>query len=146
DWIAEVGFVGSKGTKLLNRRQENYAIVTPAATTGNTNSRRRFNVDNPQNAAYGGAVFGGITDQLTDANSEYNSLQASLTKRLSKGLMTTQAYTWSHAIDEGSGLRTGAGAGQGNIYNRGFDRGDAEFDIRQRYVGTVVYDLPFLKN
>jgi hypothetical protein len=59
--------------------------------------------------------------------------------------MTTHAYTWSHAIDTGSGLRTGAGAGQGNIYNRAFDRGNAEFDVRHRYVGTLVYELPFWK-
>jgi hypothetical protein len=90
-------------------------------------------------------VFGGITDQLTDANSVYNSLQASVTKRLSHGLMTSHSYTWSHSIDEGSGLRTGAGAGQGNIYNRAFDRGNSEFDIRHRYVGTLVYELPFWK-
>jgi Carboxypeptidase regulatory-like domain/TonB dependent receptor/TonB-dependent Receptor Plug Domain len=146
DWVFEVGYVGSKGTKLLNRTQQNYAIVTPTATTGNTNSRRRYNLGNPQDAAYGGAVFGGITDQLTNANSNYNSLQTSLTKRLSRGLMTTHAYTWSHAIDEGSGLRTGAAAGQGNIYNRALDYGNAEFDVRHRYVGTVVYELPFLKS
>jgi hypothetical protein len=146
DWIFEIGYVGSKGTKLLNRRQQNYAIVTPTATTGNTNSRRRYNLGNPQDKAYGGAVFGGITDQLTDANSIYNSLQTSLTKRFSRGLSTTHAYTWAHAIDEGSGLRTGTSAGQGNIYNRSFDRGNSEFDIRHRYVGTVVYELPFWKS
>ena len=145
DWVVEVGYVGSKGTKLLNRRQYDYGIVTPNATTGNINSRRRFNLGNPQNAAYGGAVFGGITDQLTDANSIYNSLQASVTKRFSRGLFMTHAYTWSHAIDEGSGLRTGTGAGQGNIYNRAFDRGKSEFDVRHRYVGSLVYELPFWK-
>jgi hypothetical protein len=143
DWVFEVGYVGSRGTKLLNRRQQNYAIVTPTATTGNTNSRRRYNLGNPQNTAFGGAVFGGITDQLTDANSVYNSLQASATKRFSHGLMTTHSYTWAHSIDEGSGLRTGAAAGQGNIYNRAFDRGNSEFDIRHRYVGTLVYEFPF---
>jgi hypothetical protein len=55
----------------------------------------------------------------------------------------THGYTWSHSIDEGSGLRNGASAGQGNIYNRKFDRGNSEFDVRHRYVGTVVYELPF---
>jgi hypothetical protein len=146
DWIVEIGYVGSKGTKLLNRRQQNFAIVTSTATTGNTNQRRRYNIGNPQNAAYGGAVFGGITDQLSDANSIYNSFQASLNKRLSHGLMTTHAFTWSHAIDTGSGLRTGNAAGQGNIYNRAFDRGNSEFDVRQRYVATLVYELPFWKS
>ena len=142
-WFAEAGYVGTQGTKLLDRRPQNYAIVTPSATTGNTNARRRYNLGNPQDAAYGGAVFGGITDQLTDTNSTYSSLQLSLTKRLGHGLTMQHSYTWSHAIDEGSGLRTGGG--NGNIYNRTFDRGNAEFDVRHRYVGNFVYELPFLK-
>jgi hypothetical protein len=142
-WLADIGYVGSLGTKLLNRRQFNYALVTPDATTGNTNQRRRFNVGNPQSGAFGGAVFSSIQDQLTDANSNYNSLQASLTKRMGRGLSMTHAYTWSHAIDEGSGLRV---QGNGNIYNRAFDRGNAEFDFRHRYAGSFLYELPFLKN
>ena len=142
DWLADVGYVGSLGTKLLNRREANYGIVTPDATTANINQRRRYNLGNPQTAAYGGAVFGGITNQLSDANSNYSGLQAGLTKRFSNGFSMTHAYTWSHAIDEGSGLRT---SGNGNIYNRKFDRGDAEFDIRHRYVGSFVYEIPFLR-
>ncbi len=142
DWLADIAYVGSIGTKLLNRRELNYALVTPTATTGNTNQRRRFNVGNPQSPAYGGAVFGGITDQITDANSNYSALQTSLTKRFSRGLSMTHSYTWSHAIDEGSGLRT---SGNGNIYDRSLDRGDAEFDIRHRYVGSFIYQLPWLK-
>jgi hypothetical protein len=141
-WVAEMGYVGSKGTKLLNRRGINYALVLPGASTANTNERRVFNQGNPQNAAYGGAVFGGITDQLTDANSIYNALQLSLTKRFTSGFSMTNAYTWGHAIDEGSGLRI---QGNGNIYNRAFDRGDSEYDIRQRFVSSWVYELPFLR-
>ena len=142
-WLADVAYVGTSGTKLLNRRPQNFAIVTPDASTANTNVRRRYNIGNPQSAAYGGAVFAGITDQLTDANSIYSAFQASLTKRLSKGLSMQHSYTWGHAIDEGSGLRT---AGNGNIYNRSFDRGNAEFDVRHRYVGSFTYELPFAKD
>jgi hypothetical protein len=141
-WLLEAGFVGTHGTKLLNRRQHNYAVVTPSATTGNTNQRRIYNITNPQSPAYGGAVFGGITDQLTDSNSIYSALQLSVTKRLGHGLTMLHSYTYGHAIDEGSGLRV---AGNGNIYNRSFDRGNAEFDVRHRYVGSFVYELPFAK-
>lgn len=146
DWLADLGYVGSLGTKLLNRREANYGIVTPDATTGNINQRRRFNLGNPQTAAFGGAVFGGITTQLTDSNSNYSALQAGLTKRFNNGFSMTHAYTWSHAIDEGSGLRTGSGAGNGNVYDRRFDRGDSEFDVRHRYVGSFVYEIPFMRS
>ncbi|HEY3457712.1 MAG TPA: TonB-dependent receptor [Bryobacteraceae bacterium] len=145
-WLAEMGYVGSKGTKLLNRREQNYALVLPGSTTGNTNQRRRYNQGNPQNADFGGAVFGGITNQITDANSIYNALQLSVTKRFTSGFSMTNAYTWGHSIDEGSGLRTGAAAGNGNIYNRQLDRGDSEYDVRHRFVSSWVYELPFLRS
>jgi len=141
-WLADVGYVGTLGTKLLNRRPYNYAIVTPTASTADTNLRRIYNLGNPQDAAFGGSVFAAITNQITDANSNYHAFQASLTKRLAQGLSMQHSYTWSHAIDEGSGLRT---QGNGNIYNRAFDRGNAEFDVRHRYVGSLSYELPFAK-
>jgi hypothetical protein len=36
--------------------------------------------------------------------SNYHALQFSINKRLSKGLQVNGSYTWSHALDEGSGL------------------------------------------
>src|SRR5205823_5616485 len=48
----------------------------------------------------------------------------------------------SHGIDDASSLRTN---GTGNIYNARFDRGNSDTDIRHRYVGTLIYDLPFFQ-
>jgi hypothetical protein len=141
DWNLDVGYVGTTGVKLLSRRQVNPGIPGPGATSGNINPRRVLNIGNPLDAAYGGAVYGGITDQLSDANSNYNSLQVGLTKRFSHGLIVTQAYTWSHAIDNASGLRTNS-----RVDSLLADRGNTEFDNRHRYVGTYSYELPFFKN
>ncbi|MGH9657011.1 MAG: hypothetical protein ACRD96_00615, partial [Bryobacteraceae bacterium] len=140
NWLAEAGYVGSTGVKLLNRRAINPAIAGPGASTANTNVRRVLNQGNPQNARFGGAVFGGITDQLTDANSNYTSLQLGLTRRFVGGFRFTQAYTWGHAIDNASGLRVGS-----NPYNAGVDRGNSEHDIRHRYVTSYIYELPWLR-
>jgi hypothetical protein len=98
---------------------------------------------NPQNDAFGGAVFSGITFQSTSANSNYNSLQAALRTRQWHGLQMSHSYTWSHAIDDASGLRQASG--QGNVYNRALDRGNSEFDVRHSYVGSVIYDLPWMR-
>ena len=57
--------------------------VNPDRNTQNEPFRNIYNLGNPQDAAYGGAVFGNITDQLSDANSSYSSLQLSLQKRTS---------------------------------------------------------------
>lgn len=140
DWLLEVTYVGNNGVRLLNRRNINPAIPGPGATAGNTDTRRVLNQGNPQNTLFGGAVFSGITDQLSDSNSSYNSLQVEVTKRYSHGLTMRHSYTYAHAIDDGSGLRVNS-----NIYNYKADRGNSEQDIRHRFVGTYIYELPFFK-
>jgi hypothetical protein len=144
DWLVDAAYVGSRGIKLLNRMQLNPGIITPTATSTNLNQRRVYNLALPQQSAdYGGAVYSGITDQLTNGNSIYNSLQVALTKRLSHGLQMTHSYTWAHGIDDTSSLRVN---GVGNIYNSRLDRANSDTDIRHRYVGQLIYDLPFFKD
>jgi hypothetical protein len=144
DWLVETGYVLTKGTKLLRRVQLNPAIPAVGATTGNTNLRRVLNQNNPQNAAYGGAVYSGITDQRSDANSNYNSLQVSVTKRMAQGFTLTNAYTWGHAIDNSSGLRTQAGGIRWND-NRA-DRSNSEHDVRHRYAVSYLWEFPLMKD
>jgi hypothetical protein len=138
DWVLDATYVGTRGVDLLNRRNINFAMVTPTATSLNTDLRRVYNVGNAQDAAFGGAVFGGITDQMTDANSIYNSLQVDLRKRFSHGLQMLHSYTWGHAIDDASGLRVTS-----NSLNARLDRGNSEFDVRHRYSGSLVWEVPF---
>jgi hypothetical protein len=140
EWLLDVGYVGSNGVKLLNRRELNPSIPGPGATTTNTDRRRILNQNNPENAKFGGAVYSGITDQVSDANSNYNSLQVGMTRRFAGGLRISQAYTWAHGIDNASGLRVNS-----NIGNARADRGNSEQDIRHRYVGTYYYELPWRK-
>lgn len=137
DWVLDTTYVGTRGVDLLNRRNINWAVVTPTASSLNTDPRRIYNLSNSQDAAFGGAVFGGITDQLTDANSIYNSLQIDLRKRFSHGLQMLHSYTWGHSIDDASGLRVTS-----NSLNARLDRGNSEFDVRHRYSGSLVWDIP----
>jgi len=58
--------------------------------------------------------------------SHYNALQLGVKKRLSHGLQLTGSYTWSHALDEGSGLQL--------FYN-----GNNPLDPRSAY-GTSGFD------
>jgi len=141
DWLVETGYVFTNGVKLLDRKQLNPAIPGPGASTLNTNERRVLNQNNPQNAAYGGSVYGGITNQLSDANSNYNGLQLSVTKRMSNGFTMLHAYTWGHSIDNSSGLRAYTRWND----NRA-DRGNSEHDVRHRYVASYVYEFPVMKD
>jgi hypothetical protein len=86
-------------------------------------------------------VFSNITNQETSANSNYNSLQVTVSKRFSDGLYFQNAYTWSHCIDNSSGLRSNT-----RFNNTRADRGNCDQDIRHRNVLSYIYELPFYKN
>jgi len=77
-------------------------------------------------------------------SSNYNGLQVSLKKRFSSGLNLNFNYTWSRSMGYGSsdvGLETPP---QDNNNIR-LDYGPTPFDVRQVFVGSILYDLPFAR-
>jgi hypothetical protein len=93
-------------------------------------------------------LLGSFTSIESDANSIYNSLQFHASKRFSRGIQFTTAYTWSHAIDEVSDMfdLAGARALPQNSFDRRAERGDANFDVRHRFVYSFVFELPRYKS
>jgi hypothetical protein len=141
NYMLEVGYVGTSGVNLLTRRQLNPALLLPGATATNTDARRVFNQGHPDTGEFGGPVFSGITNQETSANSNYNSLQVTVSKRFSDGLYFQNAYTWSHCIDNSSGLRSNT-----RYNDPSADRGNCDQDIRHRNVLSYIYELPLFKD
>ncbi len=92
--------------------------------------------------------YGAITENTNNAISNYNSLQAVVTKRMSNGLDFNFNYTWSHFLDNmdssGWGSRAGVQAFQ-NSYNPGANYSNSNFDVRNAFKGSAVYQLPFGK-
>lgn len=133
--VAQIGYVGSVGTKLFRYRDINQP-VNPAVSTA-----RPF--DNGPFAPSGGTFF--YVNQLeTTAVSNYHALQASLSLREIHGFSTTINYTWSHAIDNASdGQDYVANATQpDNSFRTDQERANSNFDVRQRFVWTFTYDVP----
>lgn len=88
--------------------------------------------------------FGSFRYIDSSNSSNYNSLQISLKKRYSSGLNLDFNYTWSRSMGYGSsdvGLETPP---QDNNNIR-LDYGPTPFDVRQVFVGSVLYDLPFAR-
>jgi hypothetical protein len=80
--------------------------------------------------------------------SNYNSLQVRFEKRPTHGLQFQLAYTWSHALDDASSASLGS-QNQGDFRFQNdplLEYGNADFDVRQRFVFSYSYDLPFGKN
>jgi hypothetical protein len=141
DILLEADYIGTHGVGLLRYRQINPAVYGPGATLQNTNARRIYAPN-----------FASITQIENSANSHYNSLQLSANKRFSHGLSFLVSYVWSKAIDDGSYVNISQGTNAGNVnqpmdpFNLRLERGLSLYDVRNRFVASAVYQLPFGRN
>jgi hypothetical protein len=93
-------------------------------------------------------TVGTINMEGFNGNSNYNGLQLKVQRDFSKGLTLLAGYTWSKSIDNtaGSGQNgddLGPNAPQ-DAYNwQVSDRALSGQDIRNRFVTSFVYELPF---
>jgi hypothetical protein len=125
--VAELAYVGTKGTKLIGNRDINQPKPSPQPL----NLRPV-----PQ--------FADIDAYESRANSTYNALQAKFTHRFHAGLSALASYTWSRSIDEASGFFSSAADPnfpQDSHHPRA-DRGLSNFDVRHRFTFSYSYDLP----
>jgi len=72
--------------------------------------------------------------------SHYNALQISVNKRVSRGLQINGSYTWSHALDEGSGLQLFYNGN--NPLDPKSAYGNAGFDRTHVFVMSYSYTIP----
>ena len=78
-------------------------------------------------------------------NANYHAMIVTVRHSLSKGLAFDFNYTWSHAIDNGSGTASGSGQFGGilqNVFVPSLNRGDSSFDFRHAFNANFVYQLP----
>ncbi len=79
--------------------------------------------------------------RATDVNSSYHALILRLERRFAHGLSFVAGYTFGKSIDTASGLN-GTNQPQDN-YNLKAERGLSDFDVRQRFVLSSTWELPF---
>jgi hypothetical protein len=132
NFLVEVGYAGSKGTKLINVLNLNQPGGSAPFTCGTPVPCFSTNKN----------LFG--TQQVqSSATSHYDSLQLSVTKRLSQGLQFLASYTLSKSIDTYSGeLTNELTVLPGDQQNFESQRGLSNFDRPHRFVYSFVYDLP----
>jgi hypothetical protein len=147
NFLLDLSYVGSKGTKLYLNEQLNPTVpaslqVIPSTATpipaANLQSRRD-------------ALQGSRNIRTNGGDSNYHALQTLLTRRLSKGLMGSATYTWSKMIDNGGDVFSVTQVNQTAspavpaFYSGGlrFDRARSVYDRTHRAVVSMVYDLPF---
>ena len=146
-WLIDLGYVGSKGTRLFATEQFNPLVpselraaipasVAPSSTQGRLDP-----------------LQGSRSIRTNGGSSSYNSFQAEAKRRFANGFQFNSSYTWSKAIDNVSELFNygntatlalwavpGTSAG-GRVETRGFV-------LRLGRIGLVfsyVYELPWMK-
>ncbi len=141
--VLDVGYVGSKGTRLivtyddLNRPLQVVDPRTPGLASLNA---RRPSQD----------YLRAVRADKSVGNSIYHSLQVKGERRLSSGLSFLTAYTFSKSISGPSDIGGQVGGGnfigapQDAYYLQG-DRAVSGFDVTQRFVQTILYDVPFAR-
>ena len=161
--VAQIGYVGSLSHRLPSWYEgDPITAAGHAACLANANCAGNPQLIHPlfpqytaQPATVPGTTtpwYTSVAEQTTEGVSNYNSFQASLIKSPTHGLQFTMAYTYSHALDDGSGYEsvTGGDSGYGNAgrvhnYVAGFQHlnyGSSDFDARHRFVTSYVYVIP----
>jgi hypothetical protein len=164
NFIAEIAYLGSKGTKLLiGESGLAFSQVDPVYLSlqtalqdqvpnpffgiiTNPSSPLRFETVQRARLLRPFPQYDGVSAfRVPGAESIYHAGTLRLDKRFSQGLSLLSSYTWGKLIDDASttvGFLGQAGAQQ-NAYDRSSDRSISSQDIRHRFVTSFVYDLPF---
>jgi hypothetical protein len=160
DTVLEVAYAGSRGLKLFAFYNGNQA--TPDPNPADPLAPRRPANNNDWPGGTGGpcsltlpvsnpgaycnpALDTDIATFRSNTQSNYDSLQVRLEKRYSHGLQFEAAYTFAHSLDNASSASLGS-VNNGDFLDQRYPNqnyGNSDFDVRQRFVFSYVYDLPF---
>ncbi len=132
--VSQIAYVGSHGVHLRLALNQNQPIngVRPYAA---------LSAQSPYDPSKG---LGNITEYDSIGSSHYNALWATLTRRFANGLDFNTSYTWSKSMDLNS-LST-QGVILQNSYNPANNYGLSDFDVRNRWVFSSVYAIPYGHN
>jgi hypothetical protein len=141
--VLQLGYVGTVGRHMtnvldINQAAQGSAFESPtcapqyaSAGQGNQQCSRPYFSQFPNYAT--------INQVSSGANSNYNSLQATLRLASWHGLTTQLNYTWSHLLDDETGLIPYLP--QDSTHPRA-EYGNSDFDTRDTFVAYVTYEIP----
>ena len=135
DWSFEFGYQGAESKHLygfINANVANPYGYTNGGTATSVASRTPF------------ANMGGIQYVQDWGSGNYNAFSVKATRRFSKGLNVNASYTRGKSLDDTSGVRS---QGNDELFPQNnrcvpCDYGPSAFDIRNRIVGSALYELP----
>ncbi|HTH53986.1 MAG TPA: TonB-dependent receptor [Edaphobacter sp.] len=111
-------------------------VYSNRTQTGSTAGTYSFNTPFP--------AYGSTTEVISNINSNYHGLTFELQKRASRFITFDGHYTWAHALDFNQNASTNPST---NGWFDPFANGRANYgnsnnDIRQRFVGWAIFNVP----
>jgi hypothetical protein len=122
---------GSSTCFQLPTEETQTTIGNYGASDGNTTLRTPYVGINPNASLW-----------IAEGISTYNALQLSVTKRMSHGLQVNAAYTYSHTLDEGSGLGAGLFFNGNDPLDPRSSYASSDFDRPHVFTISYLYNLP----
>jgi hypothetical protein len=143
--LLEIGYVGARATHLMIVRS-----VDQALSASPENPIRGITTNTLANVLQREPILGFAPDSVGELTSRgsswYNGLNVSLTKRFSRGLQFLASYTYSKTLDTVATNVNQTAAGNaillGDQNNLRAGYGPANFSRPQRFIFSVVYNLP----
>ena len=126
-WLAEVGYTGNTGRHIYVNTSINDAV--PALPTDNSSIQSR-RIATP--------LLGNLPFYAPQGSSIYNALTLNLEKRFAHGFSVLTNYTFSRALGN-------TDAAAKSPYDLRDSYGPLSFDVRNHFVFSGVWDLPFGK-
>jgi hypothetical protein len=132
--IAQIGYVGSEGRKLLLLHDLNQPGLNPAGA--DVDSR----VQQESRPFFGQfANYSAINEVASAGTANYNSLQTLIRAQTWHGLTAQATYTWSHNLDDGTQYRSVLPQ---NSFDINGDYGNSDYDVRNTFSALISYDIP----
>jgi hypothetical protein len=157
DWFAELGYVGTKGSRLrADYDPDEATLATPAnpvtlpyACGGGAGTCKIIDstVENAAARAPFYPIGPGLYESFSpNSDSHYNALQATVGHHFGKGLYFQSAYTYANSIDDVSTASVAFVARINDQNDPRDSRGLSDFARRQRWVTSATYQLPSLNS
>ena len=133
NYMVEIAYVGSQGRQMLLKGDPNQA--PPVVGVSDSNVNRPYAVLSPALRTIGQVQSKGTLD--------YNALLIKFQRRFANNFSFLNAYTYGKAIDlnsDNDGLVT-----LSNVYDPGYNRGPADYDITHTFSSNWIYELPIAR-
>jgi hypothetical protein len=142
DLSMEVGYVGTKGNRLIQRFDSNAPLPGP----GNINARRPVTSLAVPGLDYLVTPLADTFRREFSANSNYHAMQVKVEKRMSGGLNLLASYVWSKTISDARGGADAGGTSAVGVQDRTnlkAEKALADEHFPHRFVMSSNYDVPW---